>query len=491
MFRQSAIAAKLRALVDDMMTSSPSMPPSSDPKEDDEKVMESPASTPPTTQQPKFVSSPPPRRTLPSRRVVARRRRPQKGSLRDILRQNPGTSLFVRPIGWTDLHVSLLGVRFCELPACDTPRPCNQPGSPPTQGHMRPSPTITKLSDALTEVLLLSSGVPKSTSTAVKTVLMTLWPTAFAKWQLFPDLNIYFGDKVYHDAVRVQALWNFPSHPSALSSQSSVATIPARPVSSSSSPPAHCTANLPMLCYIGKNQLASIRKCIFRVATGPDNNPNIPVQRLQQLRAKLLIPADADKDAHFVGIFLAMAQRHFYTPPIRTLARESSLGLQRTVPRRPDFQDVKMRILTHDNETSEFLVYTGHVTAQFLDRFFDPSGAFYDEDGTIAGMKVEFTRVPIWPILGLRERLGKALGEDIVGSFDPDQMETWEDDSSASGSESRSSEPGARGANVKRKRTTPTALDGSLDEDSDEDQPAVGDKKRRLSEERNIVGVKV
>lgn len=489
MFRRSAIVAKFRAFVDEM-TSSPSVPPSSDSKEDDEKVMESPASTPPTTQQPKFDSSPPPRRTLPSRRA-ARRRRPQKGSLRYVLRQNSGTSLFVRPIGWTDLHASLLGVRFCELPACDTPRPCNLPGSPPTQGHMRPSPTITKLSDALTEILVLSSGLPKSTSTAVRTVLTTLWPTVFAKWQLFPDLNIYFGDKVYHDVVRVQALWNFPSHPSALSSQSSVATIPARPVSSSSSPPVHCTANLPMLCYIGRNQLASIRRCIFRVATGPDNNPNIPVQRLQQLRAKLLIPADADKDAHFVGIFLAMAQRHFYTPPIRTLARESSLGLQRASSRRPDFQDVKMRILTHDNETSDFLVYTGHVTARFLDRFFDPSGAFYDEDGTIAGMKIEFTRVPIWPILGLRERLGQALGEDIVGSFDSNQMETWEDDSSASGSESRFSEPRARGANVKRKRTIPTALDGSLDEDSDEDQPPMAEKKRCLSEERNLVGVAV
>lgn len=353
---------------------------------------------------------------------------------------------------------------------------------------MRPSSTITKLSDALTDILLLSSGLPKSTSTAVKTVLMTLWPTAFAKWQLFPDLNIYFGDKVYHDAVRVQALWNFPSYPSALSSQSSVATIPARPVSSSSSPPVHCTANLPMLCYIGKEQLASIRKCIFRVATGPDNNPNTPVQRLQELRAKLLVPADTDRDAHFVGIFLAMAQRHFYTPPIRTLTRASSLGLQKPGSRRPDFQDVKMRILTHDNETSEFLVYTGHVTAQFLDRFFDPSGAFYEEDGTIAGMKIEFTRVPIWPILGLRERLGKALGEDIVGSFDPDQMETWEFDSS--GSESGFPESGFRGVNIKRKRTTATALDGSLDEDSDEDETPA-EKKRCLSEERNLVGVTV
>ncbi|KAM0257449.1 hypothetical protein ACHAQJ_004396 [Trichoderma viride] len=492
MFRNSAIVAKLRALMDDMTTSSsPSMPPSSGAKEDDERVIESPATTPPTTQRPKIAPSP--RRTPPARRA-ARMRRPQKGSLRDILRQNAGTSLFVRPIGWTDLHASLLGVRFCELPACDTPRPCNLPGSPPTQGHMRPSHNITKLSEALTEILLPSAALPKSTSAAVRVVLMTLWPAAFSKWQLYPELNLYFGDKVYHDVVRVQALWNFPSSPSALSSQTSVATIPARLVgshsTSSSSPPVHCTANLPMLCYIGKNQLASIRKCIFRVAVGPDNNPNIPVQRLQQLRAKLLIPADADHDAHFVGIFLAMAQRHFYTAPVPMFTRESYWAPRKADARRPDFQDVKMRILTHDTETSEFLVYTGHVTAKFLDRFYDPSSTYYDEDGTVAGMKVEFTRVPIWPILGLRERLGKALGEDIVGSFDSDHMETWEDD--GSGSESRFAEPGARSANIKRKRGTPPAIfNGSLEEESDEDQSSMGDKKRCLSEEGTRVGVVV
>lgn len=493
MFRQSAIVAKLRALVDDMTSSSsPSMPPSSGPEEDGEIVMESPATTPPTTQRPKQAPSLPPR-PRPAQRA-ARMRRPKKGSLRDILRQNAGTSLFVRPIGWTDLHVSLLGVRFCELPACVTPRPCNMPGSPPTQGHMRPSHTITKLSEALTEILLPTSAQRKPTSTAVRAVLMTLWPAAFARSQPFPELNMYFGDKVYFDVVRVQALWNFPYNLSALSSQSSIATISTRPAESygpsSSNPTAHSTANLPMMCYIGKNQLASIRKSIFRVATGPDNNPNTPVQRLQQLRAKHLFPADADRDAHFVGIFLAMAQRHFYTAPVQSYTRESYWSPRKGESRRPDFQDVKMRILTHDTETCEFLVYTGHVTAKFLDRFYDPSSAPCDEDGTVTGMKIEFTRVPIWPILGLRERLGKALGEDIVGSFDSNNMETWEDDSS--GSESKSSQSDARGAHVKRKRgTPPSILNESLEEETDEDQSSMGDKKRCLSGEGSRVGVVV
>ncbi|UKZ81908.1 hypothetical protein TrVFT333_009685 [Trichoderma virens FT-333] len=454
MFLQSAIVAKLRALVDDMTPSnSPSMPPSSSSREDGERVTESPETTPPTTQRPKPAPSPSPR-PRPAKRT-GRIRRPKKGSLRDILRQNAGTSLFLRPIGWTDLHASLLGVRFCELPVCDTPRPCTLPGSPPTQGHMRPSCTITKLSDALTEILLPSSALPKPTSTAVKAVLTTLWPAAFAKPQLFPELNLYYGDKVYFDAVRVQALWNFPPNPSALSSQSSVATIATRPAESygSSLSTPHSTANLPMLCYIGKNQLASIRQNIFRVAIGPDNNPNIPVQRLQQLRGSVF-------------------------------SRQMLIKIHIL----PDFQDVKMRILSHDTETCEFLVYTGYVTAKFLDRFYDPSSAPCDEDGKIAGMKIELTRVPIWPILGLRERLGKALGDDIVGSFDPEYMETWEDDSPAS--QSKPTESEARGANIKRKRGTPPTIE-SLEEESDEDESGIADKKRCLSGEGNRVSVVV
>ncbi|KAH6608176.1 hypothetical protein Trco_004489 [Trichoderma cornu-damae] len=485
MFRHSAIVAKLRALVDDMATSSsPSPPASSGLKEDDERV-----TTPPTTQRPKESPSP----SQPARRA-AWMRRPEKGSLWAILRENAGKSLFVRPIGWTDTHTGLLGVRFWELPATNTPRPFHLPGSIPSLGHLRPTLTITRLSVALTEILSPASASPRSSSTAVKAVLMTLWPAVFANPLLFPDLNIYFGDKAYHDVVRAQAMWNFPPSPSPQSSQSSIATISTRPAesygSSSADSTAHCTANLPMLCYMGKSQLAYIRRSIFRIAVGPNNNVNSPVQRLQQLRAKQLFPADENRDAHFVGIFVAMAQRHFYAPSAVTYGRESywSSPRRNSASRRPDFQDVKMRILTHDVKTSEFLVYTGYVTAKFLDRFYDPYSAPRDDNGAVAGMKIEFTRVPIWPILGLRERLGKALGEEVVGPFDSNGMETWQED--GSGSESIPAEPEARSANIKRKRTnSPKTPDEGLEEESDEDQSSEGDKKRRLGEEGNRFGV--
>ncbi|KAK1239399.1 hypothetical protein MKX07_008887 [Trichoderma sp. CBMAI-0711] len=502
MLSQGSFVAKLRGLVDDMTSSprSPSKSPSSSPETDSDKVVETPEMTPPTTQRPRKLKSPPsqpqPRPPLPPR--PPRIRRPRKGSLRDILRQHAGTALFMRPICWTDLHASLLGARFCELPPCDTPQPCDLPGPTPSQGHIQPSDTITRLSEALTEILTPLSQVAKPTSTAVKVILSTLWPAAFAKSHTAPELNMYYGDKVYFDAVRAQALWNFPPNPPTLSSQSSTATIIARPCEShgslASTTTAHSPANLPMLCYIGKQQLATIRQHLFRVGTGPDAKPNMPVLRLQRLRAKQLIPTDSDEDAHFVGIFLAMAQRHFYTTPVKIPRegywppREGRWSPREGKPLRPNFQDVKLRILTHDNETCEFLVYTGYVTAKFLDRFYDPSCAPLDEDGNVEGMKIEFTRVPIWPILGLRERLGKALGEDIVGPFDPSKMETWEFDGPRP--EPRSQDSDATVATVvtsKRKRgSSPSTSGESSEEESDDDDSDLPDKRRCLSEESRV-----
>ncbi|KAK5997768.1 hypothetical protein PT974_00127 [Cladobotryum mycophilum] len=459
-------------MVDDMIASSPSVSSSSNGNGD--KPSPSPSSSPVTT--PSTTQTRRPQKSSPASPSGVRKRcvrRPAKGSLFGLLGQNAGTSLFVRPICWTDLHAKLLGARFEELPPCDTPLPCNVPGSPPTQGHLQPSPTITILSDALSEILQPSAVHPILSSNAVKTTLMTLWPTAFSKPQLLPELHIFFGGKVYHDAVRVQAMWNFTSEGSRASSQSSFKTVSTRPTDShqgilASSPGIHNLANLPMLCYIGKNQLASIRRNLFRVAPGPGKSWNAPVFRLQQLRAKALVPADSDHDAHFVGIFLAMAQRHFYASPTPSVRRESYWSPRKGKPPRPNFQDLKLRILTHDNDTSDFLVYTGHVTAQFLDRFHNPYGnPCDDEDSEVPGIKIEYTRVPIWPILGLRERLGKALGEDIVGPFDPENMETWEED-----------EAEKKNRNRKRKREAlAQVFNGSFDEESDGEQQEMGEKK--------------
>ena len=336
------------------------------------------------------------------------------------MHEHAGTSLFLRPICWTDLHAQLLGARFEELPPCDTPVPSTVLGSPPSKGHMRPSPTITTLSNALSELLSANLVHPILTATAVRTVLQTMWPDTFSKSRLIPEWHVYFGGRIYRDAVRAPIMWNFPPE-SAPSSSASFDSVSTKPADSSdllgvpSQTTTHNPASLPMLCYIGRGQLASIRKNLFRISQAPGKRPNEPVQRLQQLRAKTLVPANADHDAHFVGIFLAMAQRHFYGLPSSASRKNSQWSPAPGRPSRPQFQDITLRILTHDSDTADFIVYTGHVTAGFLERFHDPNEAPEAlTDGTLPGMDISYTRVPIWPILGLRERLGKALGRAHV-----------------------------------------------------------------------------
>ncbi|KAF9770608.1 hypothetical protein IL306_011826, partial [Fusarium sp. DS 682] len=91
-----------------------------------------------------------------------------------------------------------------------------------------------------------------------------------------------------------------------------------------------------------------------------------------------------------------------------------------------------------------------------------------DDDAIVTGLRIEYTRVPIWPILGLRERLGKALGQEIVGSFNPDEIETWEKDPEKPGGE-------------KRKRDVLSAVVNSSFEEDTEDEPAIVLKKRCLN----------
>ncbi|UNI24772.1 hypothetical protein JDV02_010496 [Purpureocillium takamizusanense] len=499
LFEHNPIVAHLRAMVSPASFLSPKHPTMA--------PLPSPAETPSTTQFPTETAidadlvaegadeataiCPPPPMSVskPRRRRAVRIFRPAKDSIYDILHEHAGASLFVRPICWTDKHAELLGARFHKLPRCDSPSPLNTAESPPrpTKGHMEPSQTITSLSNSLTEILTPGSPYPVMTSSFIKTILSTLWPGAFGKPLFLPELHLFFGDRVYRDAVRTQVMWNYPLDP-VKSSQSSFTTTSTRPADSyGPSPPAqHNPAGLPMMCYISRNQLAVVRRTLFRIAPGPGRSWNAPVFRLQQARSRLLVPADPDHDVQFVAIFLAMAQRHFYNAPPPSSRRDSQWATQptsKTALPHPQFEDIKLHILTHDVDEADFIVYTGHVTAKFLERFHDPLKAPRDESGRVPGLEIEYTRVPIWPILGLRERLGTALGEGIVGPFDPTEMETWEtkaDNELPNGDgklDARDSQ-----SNGKRKRDALSEVfNTSFEEDSDADEDEdVGVKKRCL-----------
>ncbi|OBS27704.1 hypothetical protein FPOA_01646 [Fusarium poae] len=392
--------------------------------------------TTPCTSQPPVVT---PRKRRPQRIY-----RPAKNSLYDIFQQHAGTMLFVRPICWTDQHAQLLGARWEELPPCDTPQPAAAPGTPPSRGHLSPSNTIMTISSALTQILLPDSMHPILSSNAAKTVLTIMWPNAFSKTQFLPELNLYFGGRVYRDAVRAQILWNFPAGETK-SPYTSFKTVSTRPAESfnisTQSSPNQSPANMPMICYIGKSQLASVRNNLFRIPSGPGRSWNEPVFRLQQLRGRMLVPSNSDHDAHFVGVFLGMAQKHFYPSPPLNGRRDSRMSPEQGIPPCPKFHDLKLKILTQDIETAEFIVHTGYITKEFLEKFHDPFKApLNDDNAAVSGIKIEYTRVPVWPILGLRERLGKALGQEIVGPFNPDEIETWEKDPEKPGGEKRKRE---------------------------------------------------
>ncbi|OAA69802.1 hypothetical protein ISF_03072 [Cordyceps fumosorosea ARSEF 2679] len=408
------------------------------------------------------------------------------------MRQYPTVSLFVRPLCWTDQHTELLGTRFNELPICDAPMPVNEPGSQPSRGHMQPSKTITTLSETLTNILSHKLAQPAAMCNAVRTVMATLWPATFCRSFLGPDLPIYFGDRVYNEAARAQIMWAYPGVSfieSQTSSSSSLSTEAAYPdldesqawgrsqprdefesasVSVSEAQQSAFRRNLsgyPMVCYMGKDQLASIRRNMFRVVPGPKGNE--PVYRLHRLRSKNVEPRNADEDSHVIAIMLSMAQKHFY-PVSRTVSvfRKGRFPAKYAMP----FRDLTLRVMTHDTETAEFIVYTGHITALFLERFRQPhrvpTAAKSDED---LGVQIDYARVPIWPILGLRERLGKALGEDLVGPFDPDAMETWEEDIVEA--------PSSSGG--KRKRPALGEVVNDSFRESDEERPSQIRKKKQ------------
>jgi hypothetical protein len=77
--------------------------------------------------------------------------------------------------------------------------------------------------------------------------------------------------------------------------------------------------------------------------------------------------------------------------------------------------------------TLAFIVYPGDITEAFLAKFHNPFKAPPNgDDATVSGITIEYTRVPIWPILGLQERLDKALGQELVGAFNPEEIRTCE-----------------------------------------------------------------
>ncbi|KAK4154510.1 hypothetical protein C8A00DRAFT_32721 [Chaetomidium leptoderma] len=425
-------------------------------------------------------SQPAPRRRRPCRPRITR---PEPGSLSDIMHDHAGTSLHVVPICWTDLHAQLLGARFTKRAAVVKPVPHLDPGL-----ILEASKMAQTLTSELQTLVRVDAAPARAfrTNRAMKHLLSTLFPATLSRHKTGAELNLYFGHRVFRKVVRIPCLWKSPS--SVDTSFDSCPTLPS--TSFAGVPKATRDAGMPMLAYINKSQLAAIRKNLYCVFRGPENNANEAVSSLQRLRSKMLVPADADQDPYIVAILLAMAQAHFYhESSSRSSSQSGSQGGRKSVRiAPPSFRDVKVQVITHDefardediNSEPNFVVYTATVTATFLERFMSPHKApksQTDEDLSV-GMDISYTPVSLWPMLGLKERLSKALGHELAGDSiydDPDYIGLWDP----------LLEPQPRPVyhpvSLKRRRTDREPLSRVLNSSFDEEPPSSPDDRPVLS----------
>lgn len=377
-----------------------------------------------------------------------RRRRPwtqtpEPGSLYAEMKKTSGGPLWVKPVYWNERQLGILGVRWHELPPITDPAP--QPIDT-DEGSIRdqhPNTCAPRDSSSLfcdLKKLALSTSPGShgihADRIAIQGILGKLWPAAFGTPQ-FETLHLIADGMTYPDCVPAQML--FPQM-TPDNTPSSLMTRWELKANSNRITPKKGERSLfwsPKFgaCYISPKELARIHH--------RDRFSKPSLSHQTEMRMKRI---SSGMDPVLVGLFLSMAQRHFYASPRFNLVKcklyKDGYGCKKRKARYipcsgsitdPVLGDVKLRIISHeirkpgsyDDDAAYFLVYTATVKGDFLRRFHDPFSAFLGDDGKPRGLDIEYTRVPMWPVLGLRERMGKALGMDFVGPFDDTMPKTY------------------------------------------------------------------
>ncbi|KAJ3454333.1 hypothetical protein MRS44_018227 [Fusarium solani] len=250
--------------------------------------------------------------------------------------------------------------------------------------HLDPSPTARELIHKLTRIQEAPPDSERALVTgAIGSVFETLWPNTFSQPSCSVGLSLHVGTSTFLDVATPELMWNLTSD--ALSSQSC-------PISSRNRPR--------MICYIDMVQLAASRNRCLRVRSGPRGTVNDPVARLQEVNARKLVPSSSRRDPYLAGVFLAMAQSHFYPHLSSRDMQKRRLNRRGRLPS-SSLKDVKLQILIHDTATSAFIVYTAHMTKEFLRKFHDPFKALPDDSGAaMPGFKIEYTKRSIMAFPG-------------------------------------------------------------------------------------------
>ncbi|KAI1099642.1 hypothetical protein F4804DRAFT_321414 [Jackrogersella minutella] len=317
---------------------------------------------------------------------------PEIGSIYDILHDHATKSLYIAPVCWTDLHTQVLGCRFVSQPSLQR--------RPKKSVHLPPQLPIIVSSIGIRLSILMDPLSSRSIrNDALSDLLSILFPGRLCKTGL--NIPLRCGKDIWVAWLPCQTLWNKFTEPHSFESATT------RSSSSSETSSTKGLSDMPVLAYLDRHSFDSKRKHCFRHANKPGKPLNLPIQRLYEIRSRKLLPKNPDEDQVILAIMISMAQQHTYANVYK------GKGF---VPK-----DVHVRVITIDEAHDSFIVYTSVIPAAFLGMFHEPSKAPRGD----AHVTIRYQRIPAWPVFGLREQLGQALGQDIVGDINMAPIETF------------------------------------------------------------------
>ncbi|KAI5862444.1 hypothetical protein GGS23DRAFT_100801 [Durotheca rogersii] len=329
------------------------------------------------------------------KRPCRRAKSPQVGSIYAILRRHGGRALHVDPLFWVDLHTELLGFRFLQLPPQTLPVPSPSGGAP--LQSKTPQAAI-RISQTLNCLLYDTNHLLKPQW--MTQILRTFYPTRFTA--VSSEWPLHFGARSYPKAVICDLALALSSDQDVL--RQTVGKTKA-------------VFSAPVLAYINLTFLSKVRQNALHVPQHPDpKRRNTPVIRLNELHARKREPADPFEDAYLVAIMIAMAQQRVDAETAKLKATgASNVGLV--------LSDIPVSVMTISDDDTCFVIYKATVSKTLLEMFNEPGKAPQGSTQTT----IEYVQVPIWPLLGLKERLGLALGKSVVGDFDENTIQTFDD----------------------------------------------------------------
>lgn len=314
-------------------------------------------------------------------------------SLLGLMKRHERKSLFVHPIHWFNLHAKLLGVYFRRVPQLSSMGDARGADQDPSHDIVR-TLTLIRVFDSPLRI--------SEQANRVNDLLKGFWPKVFAdpktRYNTPQGFWLLFDNCVYNYVLEVQAAWSFPEgsvlhhH---LQSQSACVALPEQP------------KGVPLFIFLSKSYLAGLRKFHHR------NASTLYDQRIYRKR-------QLTNDVYLVSVFLAMAQSYWMgQPPLKE--GQPTLRFPKPLPQQY-FGNTKMTILSFDDETAEFIVYTGFVTGDFLRRFYAPAEKSFHLKRLVPGIKIEVRRVPVRPVQTFQDRLGTALGQSIIEHLGDDHQ---------------------------------------------------------------------